>query len=81
MRFSGAREVAAFIAEKGSVTLDGVSLTVNDVKDTQAEVIFEVNLVPHTLGVTTLGRLRTEDNVHLEVDMVARYLKRMQECS
>ena len=80
MRFSGSREVAAFIAEKGSVTLDGVSLTVNDVRDTQAEVIFEVNLVPHTLGVTTLGRLTTKDSVHLEVDMVARYLKRMQEC-
>ena len=80
MRFSGSREVAAFIAEKGSVTLDGVSLTVNEVRDTQAEVIFEVNLVPHTLGVTTLGRLTTKDSVHLEVDMVARYLKRMQEC-
>ena len=80
MRFSGSREVAAFIAEKGSVTLDGVSLTVNDVRDTEAEVIFEVNLVPHTLGVTTLGRLTTKDSVHLEVDMVARYLKRMQEC-
>ena len=80
MRFSGSREVAAFIAEKGSVTLDGVSLTVNDVRDTQAEVIFEVNVVPHTLGVTTLGRLTTKDSVHLEVDMVARYLKRMQEC-
>ena len=80
MRFSGSREVAAFIAEKGSVTLDGVSLTVNDVRDTQAEVIFEVNLVPHTLGVTTLGRLTTKDSVHLAVDMVARYLKRMQEC-
>ena len=53
----------------------------NDVKDTQAGVIFEVNLVPHTLGVTTLGRLVAEDSVHLEVDMVARYLKRMQECS
>ena len=80
MRFSGSREVAAFIAEKGSVTLDGVSLTVNGVRDTQAEVIFEVNLVPHTLGLTTLGRLTTKDSVHLEVDMVARYLKRMQEC-
>ena len=80
MRFSGSREVAAFIAEKGSVTLDGVSLTVNDVRDTEAEVIFEVNLVPHTLGVTTLGRLTRKDVVHLEVDMVARYLKRMQEC-
>ena len=80
MRFSGSREVAAFIAEKGSVTLDGVSLTVNEVRDTQAEVIFEVNLVPHTLRVTTLGRLTKKDSVHLEVDMVARYLKRMQEC-
>ena len=80
MRFSGSREVAAFIAEKGSVTLDGVSLTVNEVRDPQTEVIFEVNLVPHTLGVTTLGRLTKKDSVHLEVDMVARYLKRMQEC-
>ena len=80
MRFSGSREVAAFIAEKGSVTLDGVSLTVNGVRDTQAEVIFEVNLVPHTLCLTTLGRLTIKDSVHLEVDMVARYLKRMQEC-
>ena len=80
MRFSGAREVAPFIAEKGSVTLDGVSLTVNDVKDTPAEVLFDVNLVPHTLGVTTLGRLTTEDSIHIEVDMVARYLQRMQEC-
>ena len=81
MRFSGSREVAAFIAEKGSVTLDGVSLTVNGVTDSQAAVMFDVNLVPHTLGVTTLGRLTTEDRVHLEADMVARYLKRMQECS
>ena len=80
MRFSGSREVAAYIAEKGSVTLDGVSLTVNGVTDSQAAVMFDVNLVPHTLGVTTLGRLTTEDSVHLEVDMVARYLKRMQEC-
>ena len=80
MEFSGSREVAAFIAEKGSVTLDGVSLTVNSVRDTQAEVIFDVNLVPHTLGVTTLGRLTKKDSVHLEVDMVARYLKRMRDC-
>tara|TARA_Y100001960_G_scaffold93276_1_gene100456 strand:- start:2289 stop:2894 length:606 start_codon:yes stop_codon:yes gene_type:complete len=81
MRFSGSRKVADFIAEKGSVTLDGVSLTVNGVTDSQAAVMFDVNLVPHTLSVTTLGRLTTEDSVHLEVDMVARYLKRMQECS
>jgi riboflavin synthase len=41
--------------------------------------MFDVNLVPHTLDVTTLGRLAAEDNVHIEVDMVARYLRRMQE--
>jgi riboflavin synthase len=80
MRFAGSREVAVYIAEKGSVTLDGVSLTVNGVTDSQAAVMFDVNLVPHTLGVTTLGRLATEDRVHLEVDMVARYLQRMQDC-
>ena len=80
MRFAGSREVAVYIAEKGSVTLDGVSLTVNGVTDSQAAVMFDVNLVPHTLDVTTLGRLAVEDSVHLEVDMVARYLQRMQEC-
>ena len=80
MRFEGPRDVAAYIAEKGSVTLDGVSLTVNDVSDHEETVRFNVNLVPHTLGVTTLGQLASGNRVHIEVDLVARYLKRLQEC-
>tara|TARA_Y100001960_G_C14705235_1_gene843941 strand:- start:112 stop:717 length:606 start_codon:yes stop_codon:yes gene_type:complete len=80
MRFNGSREFAAYIAEKGSVTLDGVSLTVNAVADHEETVGFDVNLVPHTLSVTTLGRLVSGDRVHIEVDLVARYLKRLQAC-
>jgi riboflavin synthase len=67
------RELARFIARKGSVALDGVSLTVNDADDTQ----FGVNLIPHTLSVTTLGRLRPGMRVNLEVDQVARYIERL----
>lgn len=80
MRFEGSRDVAAFIAEKGSVTIDGVSLTVNDVSDYEEAICFNVNLVPHTLNVTTLGGLVSGDRAHIEVDLVARYLKRIQEC-
>ncbi len=61
------------IAEKGSVALDGVSLTVNDVKDT----CFSVNLVPHTLGATTWGTREEGDMVNLEVDLLARYVARI----
>lgn len=64
-----------FIAEKGSVTLDGTSLTVNDVKaDT-----FSVLLIPHTLAVTTWGERRAGDGVNLEVDLMARYAARLVE--
>ncbi|HXN09976.1 MAG TPA: riboflavin synthase [Steroidobacteraceae bacterium] len=66
-------ELALYIARKGSVTLDGVSLTVNAVRGTQ----FEVNLVPHTLAVTTLGELAVGDQLNLEVDLIARYLERL----
>jgi riboflavin synthase len=65
--------LARFIAEKGSVTLDGVSLTVNAVDDLE----FEVNLIPHTLAVTTLGRLARGARVNLEVDQLARYIERL----
>jgi len=61
------------------VTIDGVSLTLNRVIDVDAGVEFELNLVPHTLTVTTLGALQVGQAVHLEVDMVARYLKRLQD--
>ena len=80
MRFEGSRDLAPYIAEKGSVTLDGVSLTVNAVCDRKETVSFDVNLVPHTLSATTLGRLASGDRAHIEVDLVARYLKRLQEC-
>lgn len=72
-RFRVPEALARFIAEKGSVTLDGVSLTVNAV-DGRA---FEVNLIPHTLAVTTLGRLEPGHRVNLEVDLLARYLERL----
>jgi riboflavin synthase len=64
-----------FIAAKGSVALDGVSLTVNAVKDDW----FEVLIIPHTLEVTTFGALRTGDTVNLEVDLMARYAARLIE--
>jgi riboflavin synthase len=62
-----------YIARKGSVAVNGVSLTVNSV----AGDAFSINLIPHTLGVTTLGDLKTADRVNLEVDLVARYVERM----
>jgi riboflavin synthase len=67
------RPLARYLARKGSVAIDGVSLTVNLV-DTE---LFEVNLVPHTLAVTTLGELEVGDPVNLEVDLIARYVERL----
>ena len=64
-----------FIAAKGSVALDGVSLTVNTVEDDT----FSVLIIPHTLQVTTLGALRKDDDVNLEVDTMARYAARLME--
>jgi riboflavin synthase len=65
--------LARYIARKGSVAVDGVSLTVNAVD----ERTFEVNLIPHTRAVTTLGRLAAGERVNLEVDMIARYAERL----
>lgn len=65
-------ELAQYVARKGSLTVDGVSLTVNTVEATECGI----NLVPHTLSVTTLGRLEPGDRVNLEVDLIARYLER-----
>ncbi|MGX1097655.1 riboflavin synthase [Amorphus sp. MBR-141] len=69
--------LSRFIAEKGSVALDGTSLTVNGV----AGDVFTVMLIPHTLKVTTWGDARPGDAVNLEVDMMARYVARLQEAS
>jgi len=71
--------LAAYIATKGSITVDGVSLTVNEVVD-QADGAchFALNIIPHTALVTTLGALGAGDAVNLEIDVLARYLMRMQ---
>jgi riboflavin synthase len=72
-------EMAPFIAEKGSITVNGVSLTVNDVRDRPDSTCdFLLNIIPHTAAVTTLGSLKEGDSVNLEIDVLARYLKRMQ---
>jgi riboflavin synthase len=70
------RDLARFIATKGSVTLDGVSLTVNTVEDT---AFFSVLIIPHTLGATTLGGWQDGSEVNLEVDLMARYAARLSE--
>jgi riboflavin synthase len=70
--------IAPYIAPKGSITLDGVSLTVNDVRDEDGKTHFSVNIIPHTWDVTTLGALAPGRQVNLEIDILARYLGRMQ---
>lgn len=69
------RELAAFIAAKGSVTLDGTSLTVNTVEND----LFSVLLIPHTLEITTWGARRAGDRINIEVDLMARYAARLAE--
>ena len=71
--FELAPEFTRYVARKGSICIDGVSLTVNDVEDTR----FDVNLIPHTLAVTTLGDLTPGARVNLEVDLIARYVERL----
>ena len=67
--------LAKYIAVKGSITIDGVSLTVNHVAGAE----FEVNLIPHTLAVTTLNQLSAGSKVNLEIDLIARYVERMMQ--
>ena len=72
--------LAPYIAPKGSVAVDGVSLTVNDVTDQpDGTAHFAVNIIPHTWAVTTLGTLQTGHSVNIEIDTLARYLKRMRD--
>jgi riboflavin synthase len=74
-----AHDLAPYLAPKGSITIDGVSLTVNEVTDQpDGTCHFWVNIIPHTGQVTTIGSLRQGDKVNLEIDVLARYLKRMQ---
>ena len=73
--FRAPEELAKFIAEKGSVTLNGTSLTVNEVEGCE----FGINVIPHTQQVTTWGDAKTGDLVNLEIDMLARYVARLNE--
>ncbi len=66
-----------FLAYKGSVAVDGVSLTVNKVQDTETGCLFSINLIPHTVDVTTLRNLAEGSEVNLEIDLIARYVERM----
>lgn len=71
------RELAKYFAYKGSVTVNGVSLTVNSVEDTADGCLFSINLIPHTIAVTTLKHLAPGSKVNLEVDLIARYVERI----
>jgi riboflavin synthase len=71
------RELGGALARKGSVTLDGVSLTVNEVRDEADGTHFSVNVIPHTASQTTLGALASGGQVNVEIDIMARYLQRM----
>ena len=70
--------LAPYLAEKGSITVDGVSLTVNSVEDGDEGTRFGLNIIPHTAEVTTFADLRPGQAVNLEIDVLARYLQRME---
>ncbi|HJV50309.1 MAG TPA: riboflavin synthase [Noviherbaspirillum sp.] len=71
------QELAKYLAYKGSIVVNGVSLTVNRVVDTAAGCEFSINLIPHTVEVTTLKHLKPGAKVNLEIDLIARYVERM----
>lgn len=74
------RTLAPFVAAKGSIAIDGVSLTVNEVTDqSDGSAQFGINLIPHTRAVTTLGDLAVGSAVNVEIDVLARYLRRMEQ--
>ena len=78
LRFALPRSLSKYVARKGSICVDGVSLTVNDITDKKGDgAEFGVNIIPHTLQETTLGRLIPGDPVNLEVDLLARYLEKL----
>ena len=73
-------ELAPYIATKGSITVDGVSLTINEVRDADdGTTHFSVNIIPHTAAHTTLGSIEAKNLLNLEIDVLARYLKRMND--
>jgi riboflavin synthase len=77
LRVRAPRELARFVAYKGSITVNGVSLTVNRVDDRADGCEFSINLIPHTVANTTLGTLAAGARVNLEIDLIARYVERM----
>jgi riboflavin synthase len=77
LRIDVPQAMARYMAYKGSITVNGVSLTVNQVDDHAQGCQIRINLIPHTVDVTTLKHLRVGDKVNLEVDMIARYVERM----
>lgn len=74
-------QLAKFIAQKGSITVNGVSLTVNSVEDTVSGVRFQINVIPHTFQVTNFCELKQGARVNLEIDTIARYVERMTQFS
>ena len=79
LRVLAPKDLARYLAYKGSITVNGVSLTVNTVRDLPEGCEFSINLIPHTVENTTLGTLAPGNKVNLEVDLIARYVARMLE--
>lgn len=77
LRIQVPTELAKYLAYKGSITVNGVSLTVNQVNDNAAGCEIHINLIPHTIEVTTLKNIQAGSSVNLEIDMIARYVERM----
>jgi riboflavin synthase len=77
LRVLAPREIGKYLAYKGSITVSGVSLTVNSVTDRDDGCEFSINLIPHTVEVTTLKALKEGTRVNLEIDLIARYVERM----
>nr|WP_310524222.1 riboflavin synthase [Polymorphobacter sp.] len=73
------KDIAPFVAPKGSICLDGVSLTVNTVSDNAAGAIFTINVIPHTASWTTFDTIKAGDQLNIEIDVLARYLSRMKQ--
>ena len=79
LKIEAPKELATFLAYKGSIVVNGVSLTVNKTEDLPNACIVDINIIPHTLQNTTLGNLKQGDAVNLEVDLIARYVARILE--
>lgn len=77
LRVLAPKDIGRYLAYKGSITVNGVSLTVNSVSDREDGCEFSINLIPHTVQVTTLKHLKEGSRVNLEIDLIARYVERM----